>query len=79
MTSRVKVSKNHQISVPAEARRKLGIKSGDHLLIDVRDGYLVVVPEPDDYARHLRGLHKEIWEGVSPDAYVQDERNAWKD
>lgn len=79
MTTRVKVSKKHQIAVPAEVRRELGIKSGDHLLIDVRDGYIVVVPEPDDYARHLRGLHNEIWEGVDPNAYVQDERNAWKD
>lgn len=79
MTNRVKVSKKHQIAVPAEVRRELGIKSGDHLLIDVRDGYIVIVPEPDDYARHLRGLHKEIWEGVDPNAYVQDERNAWKD
>jgi hypothetical protein len=27
----------------------------------------------------LRGLGKEIWAGVDPDRYVDEERSSWKD
>lgn len=78
MTTRVKVSNRYQIAVPAAARKQLGIERGDHLLVEIRDGHLILVPEPSDYARHLRGLHREIWDGVEPQEYVRQEREAWQ-
>jgi len=30
------------------------------------------------YTAYLSGLHKEIWEGLNTDTYLQEERNAWK-
>lgn len=78
VTTRVKVSNRYQICVPAAARRRLRIKKGDHLLVDVRDGYVVLLPEPPDYSQHLRGLHREVWEGVEPQEYVRSEREAWQ-
>jgi len=77
MTGRVKVSSKYQISIPSKARHKLRIKTGDHLLVDIRDGYLVLMPEPRDYARHLQGLHWEVWQNVDPEEYVRQEREAW--
>ena len=77
MVTRVKVSSRYQIAVPAEVRKKLSIRRGDHLLAEVRDGLILLVPEPRDYSRHLRGLHREVWEGVDAQAYVQQEREAW--
>ncbi|MBI2863246.1 MAG: AbrB/MazE/SpoVT family DNA-binding domain-containing protein [Chloroflexi bacterium] len=74
MTIRVKVSHKYQVSVPSAARKKLHIEKGDHLLVDVRDGYIVLMPEPQDYGQHLRGLHREIWEHVEPQDYVRGER-----
>ncbi len=78
MAARVKVSNRFQIAVPAEARRRLSIKEGDHLLVDVREDSIVLVPEPRDYAARLRGLHREVWEGVEPQEYVRQEREAWQ-
>jgi AbrB family looped-hinge helix DNA binding protein len=78
MATRVKVSNRYQIAVPADARKKLGITRGDNLLVDVRDNVIVLLPEPRDYARHLRGLHREVWEGVDPQKYVEQEREAWQ-
>lgn len=75
--TRVKVSTKHQIAVPAEVRKQLNIKSGDHLLLEVHDGVAVLVPEPHDYAERLRGLHKEVWQGVDGQTYVHEERDAW--
>ena len=78
-TVTVKVSSRNQIAVPRVARERLGIKAGDRLLVDVQDGMLILVPQPEDYATRLAGLHHEIWEGVDTDTYLQGERDAWED
>ena len=79
MGIRVKVSSRHQIAVVAAARKELGIRGGDHLLVEIRDGYAVLVPEPRDYAGQLRGLHGDIWKDVEPEEYVRREREAWQE
>jgi AbrB family looped-hinge helix DNA binding protein len=79
MTVRVKVSAKNQIAVPAIVRRLLHIKSGDRLLIEVRDGYAVMLPEPQDFSGRLHRLHPEIWQDVEPQEYVREERGAWRD
>jgi len=73
----VKVSSRFQIAVPQIARRKLKIRTGDRLLVDVQDGLLILLPEPDDYAARLAGLHREVWDGVDTTHYLQEERDAW--
>lgn len=73
----VKVSKRHQIAVPALARQLLNIKSGDRLLVDIQDGVMVLMPEPENYTESMAGLHKEIWAGVDAQDYVDEERKAW--
>ena len=46
--------------------------------VELRDGYAVLLPEPRDYSQRLRGLHREVWEGVEPQEYVRQEREAWQ-
>ena len=72
--NRVTVSSNYQIDVPLEAREKLHIESGDVLLVEVRDGHLVLVPEEQSYVQRFSGFHSEIWEGIDPREYVRQER-----
>lgn len=79
MGLRVKVSSKHQITVPAAVRKQLQIKSGDQLLVEVRNGYVVLIPEPQDYSKRLRGLHREIWDGIDAQEYVRRERAAWRE
>lgn len=79
MTTTVKVSSRNQIVIPSEARRALGIEPGDHLIVSVRDGLLVMIPKPDNILAHLRGLHKEIWADVDVEEYINEERDAWQD
>ncbi len=73
----VKVSKRHQIAVPASARQQLHIQSGDRLLVDVQDGIIILVPQPEKYADALKGLHHEIWEDLDADKYISGERESW--
>jgi AbrB family looped-hinge helix DNA binding protein len=75
----VKVSSRYQIAVPRMARERLNIKSGDRLLVDVQDGLLILLPQPQDYVAHLAGLHREVWAGLDTTAYLQEERDAWTD
>ena len=76
-TVSVKVSSRYQISVPRIARERLHIQSGDRLLVDIQDGLLILLPQPENYTAHLAGLHREIWEGVDTTVYLQEERDAW--
>ena len=76
-TTSVKVSAKYQIAVPQIARKKLNIKKGDRLLVDVQDGVIVLIPEPKRYTDYLLGLHGEIWKGIDVQRYLNGERDAW--
>ncbi len=76
-TTSVKVSAKYQIAVPQIARKKLNIKKGDRLLVDVQDGVIILIPEPKRYTEYLQGLHGEIWKGVDIQKYLNGEHEAW--
>ena len=76
-TTSVKVSSKYQIAVPQMARKKLNIKQGDLLLVDVQDGVIVLIPQPKRYTDHLQGLHSEIWKNIDVEKYLNGERGAW--
>ncbi|MCD6373798.1 MAG: AbrB/MazE/SpoVT family DNA-binding domain-containing protein [Thermococcus sp.] len=40
--SLTKVTRNYQITIPSDVRKKLGIKVGDILLVEVEDGKVVL-------------------------------------
>ena len=74
----IKVNAKHQITVPTLVRKKLNIKKGDNLLVDVQDGIIVLMPEPKRYTDRLQGLHSDIWKGFNVQKYLEDERGGWK-
>ena len=73
----VKVSNRYQIALPSLARKQLNIQAGDRLLVDIQDGIIVLLPQPDNYAEYLAGLHKDIWQDIDADTYLEQERDAW--
>ena len=73
----VKVSNRNQIALPSLARKQLNIQAGDRLLVDIQDGIIVLLPQPDNYAEYLAGLHKDIWKDIDADTYLEQERDAW--
>lgn len=73
----VKINSKHQIVVPSAIREELQLKAGDHLLALVCDGVIVLVPKPVDPIGELRGLGREIWEGIDAQDYVDSERDEW--
>lgn len=79
MMTTVKVSNRYQIAVPAAARKQLGIERGDRLIVEVRDGFALLIPEPRDVVARLRGLHREVWDGVDAQEHIRQEREAWSE
>jgi len=72
-----KVSGKYQIVIPKIVREALGLRPGDRLLISVEDDKAVLRLQPRSYADHLRGLHKEVWQGINPADYLNEERDSW--
>lgn len=70
----VKVSTKHQISIPSSARRRLGIQAGDRLSVEVSDEGLLLRRRPALPSERLRGLGREVWQGVHPVAHVRQLR-----
>ena len=77
-TISVKVSNRYQIALPSLARKQLNIQAGDRLLVDIQDGMIVLMPQPENYAGHLAGLHKDIWQNMDTATYLEQEREAWQ-
>jgi AbrB family looped-hinge helix DNA binding protein len=75
----VKVSTKHQIVVPSEARRSLGIAAGDRLAVEITQDSIILRPRPHGAGTRLRGLGREIWVGVDPVEYVRRIRQDWDD
>ena len=76
-TKSVKVNSKYQITIPQMARKKLNIKKGNRLLVDVQDGVIVLIPEPKRYTSYLQGLHSEMWKRNDVQNYLNVEREAW--
>ena len=74
----VKVSNRYQIALPSLARKELNIKAGDRLLVDVQEGMIVLMPQPQDYVEALAGLHQDVWQQIDTTAYLDQERDAWQ-
>lgn len=79
MATRVKVSSKNHIAVPAEVRKQLDIKAGDHLLVEVDDGHIVLLKEPEDWVEYTSGLFRDVWADVDVDEYIRQEREAWRE
>lgn len=72
------MSSKHQIAVPSAVRKQRALQPGDYLTVEVRGDMILLRPEPDCHSQHLLDLHGEIWAGVDPDEYLQEERESWQ-
>ena len=56
MVLSAKVSSKNQISIPSEARRRLGIEPGDRLSVEIVDETLVLRLRPQRASERLWGI-----------------------
>ena len=67
------LSSKNQIVIPSEARKALGIKPGDKLLIVVRGSSFIVLQKPESPHSAIRGLAPRPF----AEHYVKKERASW--
>jgi AbrB family looped-hinge helix DNA binding protein len=76
----VKVSTKHQIVVPSQARRQLGIEAGDRLDVQVTGDAIVLRKRPARASDRLRGLAAgKGWYEPDPVTFVRRLREEWED
>ena len=77
MGSIVRVRRKHQVVVPREAREALGVSARDDPVGDAEKGKVLVKAKPRSYAKHMLGLHRDVWKGIKLSEYPRKEREAW--
>ena len=74
MVLSVKVSSKNQISIPSEARRRLGIEAGERLSVEIVDETLVLRRRPARASDRLWGLGRGLY-GPDPVTFVREVRD----
>jgi AbrB family looped-hinge helix DNA binding protein len=67
------LSRKNQVVIPQEARKALGLKAGDKLLVVTRGDQVIVLQKPKAHHAAIRGLAKRSY----PASYLRKERQSW--
>jgi AbrB family looped-hinge helix DNA binding protein len=67
------ISTKHQIVIPREARKALGLKAGDKVLVLVHGQKIIIIEKPKSHASATRSLAR----GVYSRTYLNEERKGW--
>jgi AbrB family looped-hinge helix DNA binding protein len=70
----VTLSAKNQIVIPREARKALGLKPGDKILVVVRGERVLILEKPKSHHAAIRGLARSGY----PNGYLQKERQSWE-
>jgi len=75
----IRVSTKGQVVIPIDVRRRLGIRSGDTLVIIGGDDEALMM-KASRYVESLRGMAKGIYGRTRKevDAYIRGERQWWQ-
>jgi len=68
------VSSKFQVVIPRKTRDVLGLKAGDKLIFDYRDGVVAILARPADFVEFMRGLGSEVWKEMDVSRYLRGER-----
>jgi AbrB family looped-hinge helix DNA binding protein len=67
------VSSKNQIVIPREARKALGVKPGDTVLVTTQGNRVIVIEKPKSPRAAIRGLGKGLYSA----GHLKKERESW--
>jgi len=70
-----RLSKKSQLVLPAEIRKKLGIRPGDQLNLEVEGEHVVLRKAPDSDVEELGKYCSDLWQGYADE--IDEMRDAW--
>ena len=71
----VKISTKHQIAVPSEARKKLGLKAGDRLDVEI-EGDVIHLRRHVPAGTRLLGIGRHLYDGTDAAERIRAMRDA---
>jgi len=63
------------LNLPVEVRRRLGIRPGDRLVVEVEDDHVVIRKVPASDVEALAGFRSDLWEGYAGE--LDQARDEW--
>ncbi|MBI2410580.1 MAG: AbrB/MazE/SpoVT family DNA-binding domain-containing protein [Candidatus Kerfeldbacteria bacterium] len=82
LTSQSSITTKYQTVIPAAIRQELGIKMHEELIWQIirtnAEPMVLVSRRPKNWAQHLSGLGKRVWEGVDTDMYLKQLKKEWQ-
>ena len=73
----VKISTKHQIAVPSEARKRLGLKAGDRLDVEI-EGDVVHLRRHVPAGTRLLGIGAHLYDGTDAAERIRALRDDWE-
>jgi bifunctional DNA-binding transcriptional regulator/antitoxin component of YhaV-PrlF toxin-antitoxin module len=75
-----KIDSNSCTKIPDEIIEKAGLKLGSDIIwyYDENTKQIILMEKPENFAKALRGLGKEIWKDVDAKTFEQEERKTWE-
>jgi AbrB family looped-hinge helix DNA binding protein len=74
-----KLTDKFQITIPADVRRRLGLKAGDLVYLVEEEGRVVLRGMRGSWTESTRGLGADVWkEAGGGKAAIQAERDSWE-
>ncbi len=73
----VKISTKHQIAVPSEARKRLGLKAGDRLDVEI-EGDVIRLRRHVPAGTRLLGIGAHLYDGTDPAERIRALRDEWE-
>ncbi len=67
------VSSKFEMVIPREARKRLGLKPGDKLLVLLKGNTMILRKKPKSFAAALKGIGRELYAAD----YLKKERDSW--
>jgi len=75
----IKISSKWQITLPASINKKMSIKPGQKLLLEVQGDKIILSPKTSSYTELLAGSVKNIYGNTSEEvnSHIRKERETW--
>lgn len=74
-----KLTEKFQITIPAEVRRRLGLRAGDVVSLVIEEGQVVLQGTQGSWTEASRGLGLEVWKDAGGGAAaIELERDSWE-
>ena len=75
----VTLSSKHQVTLPVDMIRTLGLKAGDKLVAELIDDRIVLLPQPESWADYFIGSVKGVYGSTKEeiDRYIAEVRYGW--